>query len=69
MVWMAGRERMTRDGKLAVAMRRRALAPRHFFIAALLSLCGAGHAAGLASALGHSDRIRPFELIAAERSP
>jgi hypothetical protein len=46
MVWMAGRERMAREGKIDVAVRGWPLQPRHFFIALFLSLCGAGHAAG-----------------------
>jgi hypothetical protein len=40
---------MTRDGKIGVALRGRPLAPRLLFIAALLSFCGAGRAAGSAS--------------------
>ncbi|MDQ6868992.1 MAG: hypothetical protein M3178_11530 [Pseudomonadota bacterium] len=40
---------MTRNGKIGVALRGRPLAPRLLFIAALLSFCGAGHAAGSAS--------------------
>jgi hypothetical protein len=40
---------MTRDGKLAVAVREWPRSPRLLFPAALLSFCGAAHAAGLAS--------------------
>jgi hypothetical protein len=40
---------MTRDGKVGAAVRGWPLQPRLLFIAALLSFCGAGHAAGLAS--------------------
>jgi len=40
---------MTRDGKIGVAVRGWPLAPRLLFIAAFLSFCGAGHAAGSAS--------------------
>ncbi|MGQ0446337.1 MAG: hypothetical protein ACT4O2_14740 [Beijerinckiaceae bacterium] len=40
---------MTGKGKIGVAVRRRPLAPRLSFIAALFSFCGAGHAADSAS--------------------
>jgi hypothetical protein len=40
---------VTRDRKIGVAVRGRPLAPRLLFIAAFLSFCGAGQAAGLAS--------------------
>jgi hypothetical protein len=39
---------LARGGKLGVAVRRWPLAPMLLFTAALLSLCGAGHAADLA---------------------
>ncbi|MGB6325121.1 MAG: hypothetical protein WBG11_04925 [Methylocella sp.] len=40
---------MTRDGKIGAAVRGWPLEPRLLFIAAFLSFCGAGHAAGSAS--------------------
>ncbi len=50
MFWMDGRtQRMSRDGKLGVAVGVWPLAPRLLFIAAFFSFCGAGHAAGSAS--------------------
>ncbi|MGB6177131.1 MAG: hypothetical protein WBF43_12530 [Methylocella sp.] len=40
---------MTRDGKIGVAVRGWPLEPGLLFVAAFLSFCGAGHAAGSAS--------------------
>jgi hypothetical protein len=45
---------ITLEGEIDAAVRERPLAPRLVFIAAFLSICGAGHASGSASGAASS---------------